>query len=204
MEELRRYELYVIFQPELDDEQLEGQIDRTNGYLTGNGGEIIEVARKGKRRLEYPIKRYNQGIDVIYQTYLPTSSLETLERQLNLNEDVVRYLIVRRDDLAGEERLVASEEEVEAAVAELQATPAEIELQAEAAGAEFLPEEETAEIVEGEERAPEELPTATPEATGGELVEEDISMMEGPPSRAYVAEAVAVETEEERDEEEGE
>jgi small subunit ribosomal protein S6 len=108
MDEARRYELFVIFQPDLEDEQLEARIDRVNGYLTGMGGEIIEVARKGRRRLAYPINRHIQGIDVIYQANLPGIRLETLERQFNLNEDVIRYLIVRRDDLDKQARAAAN------------------------------------------------------------------------------------------------
>ena len=114
MDRLRRYELYVILQPELDPEQLEAQIDRINGYLTSKNGDIIEVARKGKRRLVYPIRKFNQGIDIIYQVYLPSAQLATLERQLNLNEDVIRYLVVRRDDLANSEKVMAAQKEIRA------------------------------------------------------------------------------------------
>jgi small subunit ribosomal protein S6 len=104
MDEFRRYELWVIFQPDLEEDQLEARLDRVSGYLTGIGGDIVEVARKGKRRLAYAIDRHNQGIDVIYQANLPGPRLETLERQLNLNEDVIRYLLVRREDLEKEAR----------------------------------------------------------------------------------------------------
>jgi small subunit ribosomal protein S6 len=104
MDEFRRYELWVIFQPDLEEDQLETRLDRVSGYLTGIGGDIVEVARKGKRRLAYAIDRHNQGIDVIYQANLPGPRLETLERQLNLNEDVIRYLLVRREDLEKEAR----------------------------------------------------------------------------------------------------
>ena len=99
MERLRRYEIYVILQPDLDADQLEARIDRINGYLTGHNGDIIEVARKGKRRLLYPIQKFNQGIDVIYQVELPSKHIGALERQFNLNEDIIRYLIVRLEDV---------------------------------------------------------------------------------------------------------
>jgi small subunit ribosomal protein S6 len=99
MDEVRRYEVYVVFQPELEDDQLETRIDRVTGYLTGIGGEIVEISRRGKRRLAYPINRHTQGIDVIYQANVPGARLDTVERQLNLYEDVIRYLVVRRDDL---------------------------------------------------------------------------------------------------------
>lgn len=99
MERLRRYEIYVILQPDLDADQLEARIDRINGYLTGHNGDIIEVARKGKRRLVYPIQKFKQGIDVIYQVELRSAHLGMLERQFNLNEDIIRYLIVRLEDV---------------------------------------------------------------------------------------------------------
>lgn len=128
MDELRRYELYIVLQPELDSEQLEECIERINNYLTGHNGEIIEVVRKGKRRLAYPIRKLTQGIDIIYQTNLPSRSMGTLERQLNLNEDVIRYLMIRRDDLSEGERLVASQEQIAADVAALQAQPTGLDL----------------------------------------------------------------------------
>jgi len=110
MERLRRYEIYVILQPDLDADQLEARIDRINGYLTGHKGDIIEVARKGKRRLIYPIQKFKQGIDVIYQVELPTVHLGALERQFNLNEDIIRYLIVRLEDVVSVAQPEASAE----------------------------------------------------------------------------------------------
>lgn len=123
LDELRRYEMYIVFQPELDDAGLETRIERVNTIVTGNDGEIIEVSRKGKRRLAYPIKRHNTGIDVIYQVNLPSRRLEIIERQLNLYEDVIRYLVVRDDH--AKTREVASKEEIAAEVAALRAQPLE-------------------------------------------------------------------------------
>lgn len=127
MDELRRYELFVVFQPELDDEQLEARIERVNGYLTNSKGEIVEVVRRGKRRLAYPIRKFTLGIDVVYQMNFPSRRLEVLERQLNLNEDVIRYLVVRREELEGEERLTATKEEIAAEVAALHVLPTEVD-----------------------------------------------------------------------------
>ena len=133
MEEIRRYELYLVFRPELDENGLEGLIERVDTTLTSNEGEIVEIVRRGKRRLQYPIESFTSGIDVDYQANLPTSLLALLERQFNLSEDVLRYLIVRRDDLQKEERLVQSEAEIEATVAELTAETSQSEAAAEAA-----------------------------------------------------------------------
>ncbi|MGB0387843.1 MAG: 30S ribosomal protein S6 [Ardenticatenaceae bacterium] len=128
MEELRRYELYVIFQPDLDAEQLEAEIDRLNGYLVSNESDIIEVARKGKRRLAYPIRKYTQGIDVIYQLYYLGPRIPALERVLNLNENLIRYLMIRRDDLGTKEKKIASQEPVpsEAAATPMSAPPTDV------------------------------------------------------------------------------
>jgi small subunit ribosomal protein S6 len=121
VDELRRYELYIVFQPDLEDEQLETRIERVNGFLTAGEGVIVEVVRRGRRRLAYPIRKHNQGIDVIYQANLPSSRLEVIERQLNLYEDVLRYLVVRRDDLEEGETLLVPDEQIAEEVANLQA-----------------------------------------------------------------------------------
>jgi small subunit ribosomal protein S6 len=128
VDELRRYELYIVFQPDLEDEQLETRIERVNGFLTAGEGVIVEVVRKGRRRLAYPIRKHNQGIDVIYQANLPSSRLEVIERQLNLYEDVLRYLVVRRDDLEEGETLLVRDAQIAEEVANLQAGPAETDL----------------------------------------------------------------------------
>lgn len=124
MDERRRYELYVVFQPDLDEEGVESRIDRVNSTITTNQGEIIEVARKGKRKLAYPINRHTHGIDVLYQANLVPTTVELMERQFNLSEDVIRYLFVRRDDLAKAARQATA---AAARPAESEPTPASSE-----------------------------------------------------------------------------
>lgn len=143
MDDVRRYEVYVVFQPDLEDDQLETRLDRVTGYLTGIGGEIVEIARRGKRRLAYPINKFTQGIDVIYQANVPGVRLETLERQLNLNEDVIRYLVVRRDDL---DKLARQQAQTSAAASTPQPTAPVAETPAPEPAAQPIAPDETAAV----------------------------------------------------------
>lgn len=95
----RRYELYTVLTAGLEEENFEELTQRVEGYITTNGGDIVEQQRKGRRRLAYAINRNSDGYDIIYQVMLPTEAPATIERQLRLNENVLRYLLVRREDL---------------------------------------------------------------------------------------------------------
>ena len=99
MDDRRRYELYTVLSAGLEDEALDALVERLNTIITNTGGEILEARRKGRRRLAYGINRQGEGYDVIYQLVLPPEAPVTIERQLSLQETVLRYLIVRREDL---------------------------------------------------------------------------------------------------------
>jgi small subunit ribosomal protein S6 len=95
----RRYELYTVLMTGLEEDTFDDLTQRIEGYVTTNGGEILEQRRKGRRRLAYPINHNSDGFDIIYQVMLPAEAPMQIERQLRLNENVLRYLLVRREDL---------------------------------------------------------------------------------------------------------
>lgn len=99
MDDRRRYELYTVLSAGLEDEALDALVERLNTIITNTGGAILEARRKGRRRLAYGINRQGEGYDVIYQLALPPEAPVVIERQLGLQESVLRYLIVRREDL---------------------------------------------------------------------------------------------------------
>jgi len=62
---VREYELMVIYSPELDEEALTAQIERTKDLIVGVGGEVEKVDQWGKRRFAYEIKNYTEGFYVV-------------------------------------------------------------------------------------------------------------------------------------------
>lgn len=90
---MRDYELAYIADPELDDEALDALEEKVKGWIESAGGNVVNVDRWGKRRLAYPIAKKSEGYYVFVKTKLPPQGGEALERDLVLNEQVLRFLI---------------------------------------------------------------------------------------------------------------
>ncbi len=95
---MRDYELTLIARPELDETALAALIDKVGGFITGSGGQAIQTEKWGRRQMAYPIKKIGEGQYVFMRVQLPTQAPRELERQLQLTEDVLRYLLVREGE----------------------------------------------------------------------------------------------------------
>jgi small subunit ribosomal protein S6 len=94
---VRRYELMLVFSPDVPDERMSAIIDRTTRQITSDGGQIIKVAPWGRRRLAYSIDRHREGAYHILVFEAPTTVIAELERGLLITEEVLRHLVVRQD-----------------------------------------------------------------------------------------------------------
>lgn len=119
--EPRAYELMVLLSPELGEEALEGQLQRLSDQMNDAGAEIVNVKTTtpwGRRRLAYPIQRHNDAFYVLYSLTSQPGQLDPFERELKLNSNVLRYLLIRQDEAEVEEEpeeAAEAEEPAEAA-----------------------------------------------------------------------------------------
>ena len=96
-QELREYELVYIIQHELDESGILSLNERVNQLVGEHGGEMLATEMWGRRTLAYPIRKHFEGHYVLQRfNMLPDGTVE-VERYLRLNEDVLRYLIFRKD-----------------------------------------------------------------------------------------------------------
>ena len=94
---MNKYEAMYVITPELEDEAVKGIIEKYTGIITANGGEIEKVDEWGRRRLAYPINDLNEGYYVL-TTFAAASELpRELERNLNNDEGILRFLVVRQN-----------------------------------------------------------------------------------------------------------
>ena len=94
---MNKYEAMYVITPELEDEAVKGIIEKYTGIITANGGEIEKVDEWGRRRLAYPINYKTEGYYVL-TTFAATSELpRELERNLNNDEGILRFLVVRQN-----------------------------------------------------------------------------------------------------------
>ncbi|GLB66589.1 30S ribosomal protein S6 [Arthrobacter mangrovi] len=95
---MRAYELMVIIDPEVEERTVESQLDKFLNVVRNDGGTIDKVDIWGRRRLAYDIKKKSEGIyAVVNFTATPATAAE-LDRQLGLNETILRTKIIRPEE----------------------------------------------------------------------------------------------------------
>jgi len=113
----RDYELGFILQPEVNEEQTRAVLDRVEQVVANHSGQIVRVNQWGRRRLAYPIQHNRDGFYVFIDMILTPETVIELDRTLKVSEDVLRYMIKRRDP-----KTVQKEREARAAAAAAPAT----------------------------------------------------------------------------------
>lgn len=95
---MRDYELLCVINPDITDEELPSAIERVSNAIVARGGEVADVQPWGRRRLAYPIQRHVEGTYVLTNLRLEPGRARELENSLFISEDVLRHLLVRRDE----------------------------------------------------------------------------------------------------------
>ncbi len=90
---MRNYELAYIADPELDTQALKALEEKVQEWIEAVGGKVLKIDRWGKRRFAYMLRKRNEGYYLFYQFQIPTQAGKEIERNLRLNEQVLRYMI---------------------------------------------------------------------------------------------------------------
>jgi small subunit ribosomal protein S6 len=91
----RHYELLLILDPNLDERTVAPSIDTFLNVVRQGGGSVESVEVWGRRRLAYEINKNAEGIYAVINVTAPSAAVAELDRQLNLNESVLRTKIIR-------------------------------------------------------------------------------------------------------------
>ena len=91
---MRNYELAYIIHPGVDGEGVSEAVEKVSQQVKAVNGEVAKVDIWGRRKLAYPINNHRDGTYVLANVSLLPSTIVELERNLKLNEQVIRYLIV--------------------------------------------------------------------------------------------------------------
>ena len=92
---MRHYELMVILDPELEERTIAPSLERFLTVITKANGTIGKVDIWGRRRLAYEINKQIEGIYAIIDIQAEPAAVAELDRQLNLNESVLRTKLMR-------------------------------------------------------------------------------------------------------------
>jgi len=94
---LRHYELMVILDPDLEERTIAPSLDQFLGVIRQGGGSVEKVDVWGRRRLAFEIDKKVEGVYAIIDLQAEPAAVQELDRQLNLNESVLRTKVLRPD-----------------------------------------------------------------------------------------------------------
>ena len=93
---MNRYEMIYIIDTDLEETARKELIEKVSALITSNGGEIEKVDETwGKHKLAYAIDYKTEGWYVLVTFQAPVELPRELERNLQINENVLRYLVVK-------------------------------------------------------------------------------------------------------------
>ena len=94
---MRNYELMVILDPDLEERTVAPSLDTYLNVVRQDGGNIENVDVWGRRRLAYEIDKNAEGIYAVVTLNAEPATVKELDRQLGLNESVLRTKVIRPD-----------------------------------------------------------------------------------------------------------
>ena len=95
---MNKYELMYIIDTSLEEAPRKELIEKVSGQIAENGGEGEKVDEWGKRRLAYAIDYKTEGYYVLVNFSAKPEVPQEIERLLQINEQVLRYLVIRLEE----------------------------------------------------------------------------------------------------------
>ena len=95
---MNKYELMYIIDTSLEEAPRKELIEKVSGQIAENGGEVEKVDEWGKRRLAYAIDYKTEGYYVLVNFSAKPEVPQEIERLLQINEQVLRYLVIRLEE----------------------------------------------------------------------------------------------------------
>jgi small subunit ribosomal protein S6 len=121
---MRRYELMLLFRPDLEDDKLQSAVEKVTRAIVNAGGTLTKVSPWGKRRMAYDIQHFREASYFLLHFDIAPSAIRELERGMLISEEILRHLVTVLVDHGG----AMSEEDIPPA-----AVPAEVGADIEAA-----------------------------------------------------------------------
>ncbi|MCO6186538.1 30S ribosomal protein S6 [Rhizobium sp. L1K21] len=88
------YEHVFLARQDITAQQVDGLVEQYKGVLEGNGGKVGRVENWGLKSLTYRIKKNRKAHYVLMDIDAPGAAIHEMERQMRINEDILRYMTV--------------------------------------------------------------------------------------------------------------
>jgi small subunit ribosomal protein S6 len=95
---MRTYEIMFIVAANAPDDEIDRIVAQMEGVVRATRGELISVERIGKRRLAYPIGKFEEGNYILFNLKGDGELVKEFERRLKVTDTVIRFVTVRVDE----------------------------------------------------------------------------------------------------------
>jgi small subunit ribosomal protein S6 len=96
---MKHYEVTFVTRPDMSRNDVQKLTDSLSAIVTENGGSVAKAEYWGIRTLAYRIQKTNKGHYTMLGITAPFAALAELERQISINEDIIRTLTVKVDSM---------------------------------------------------------------------------------------------------------
>lgn len=96
---LRTYELLSIIKPNIDSEEFDKIAAKIEETITSLGGKVLSTDKMGRKKLSYDIKDFRDGYFVVHNFELEPNQVEKFNRQLRLNENILRIMFIETSEV---------------------------------------------------------------------------------------------------------
>jgi len=93
------YECVLIARQDIATTQVETLAEEFANVIIANGGQVTKREFWGLRNIAYRMKKNRKGHYVLFNVDAPAAAIKEFERQMSINEDILRYLTIRVDEL---------------------------------------------------------------------------------------------------------
>ena len=94
---MSKYELALVVNAKIEDEAREAVVEKAKGYVARYGGTVTEVEEWGKKRLAYEVQKMREGFYYFIQFEADTTCPAEVERHVRIMDNVMRYLVVKKE-----------------------------------------------------------------------------------------------------------
>jgi len=94
---MKNYELTLILDPNLTPEKKKALIEKIKKILETSGGKVEKTDEWGKKKLAYPIRKFEEGDFLFLEINLSQQSPAEIEKKLSLEEAILRCLLVKKE-----------------------------------------------------------------------------------------------------------
>jgi len=93
------YETVIIARQDISTQQVETLTEQMSSFITDGDGTVAKIENWGLRNLAYKVKKNRKGHYVLMNIDAPVAAVKEMERNLLLNEDVLRHMTLRVEEL---------------------------------------------------------------------------------------------------------